>query len=124
MQTRAGHLYGHTRGKQYRALISYPSHERLPPMLYEGIKAPPWRSVCPDLDHANLTSLPPDTMLYLNVKTQGWIVGMHQAGLPFQAISNLAEVPLTTVYDTMKKYKRFGTVQTEKKTGLPAIMTA
>ncbi|MBW0489201.1 hypothetical protein O181_028916 [Austropuccinia psidii MF-1] len=30
---------------------------------------------------------------------------------------------LTTVYDTMKKYEHFGTIQTEKKTGRPPIMT-
>ncbi|MBW0520982.1 hypothetical protein O181_060697 [Austropuccinia psidii MF-1] len=63
-------------------------------------------------------------MTYLNIETCGWIVGMHQAGLPFRAICGLTGVPLTTVYDTMKKYKRFGTVQTEKKTGRPPIMTA
>ncbi|MBW0589183.1 hypothetical protein O181_128898 [Austropuccinia psidii MF-1] len=54
---------------------------------------------------------------------QGRIVGMCQANPPFRDISNLAGVPLTTVYDTMKKYKCFGTVQTEKKTGQPPIMT-
>ncbi|MBW0511915.1 hypothetical protein O181_051630 [Austropuccinia psidii MF-1] len=63
-------------------------------------------------------------MPYLNVETRGQIVGMCQAGLPFSAISYLAGVPVTTVYNTMKKYKRFGTIQTEKKTGRPPIMTA
>ncbi|MBW0570945.1 hypothetical protein O181_110660 [Austropuccinia psidii MF-1] len=62
-------------------------------------------------------------MPYLNVETCRRIVGMRQAGLPFQAISDLAGVPLTIVYDTMKKYESFGTVQTEKKTGPPPIMT-
>ncbi|MBW0567862.1 hypothetical protein O181_107577 [Austropuccinia psidii MF-1] len=95
-----------------------------PPALYKWIKAPPRRSVCPDLDNANLTSSPPDTMPYLNVETRGWIVVMRQAGLPFQAIFNLAGMPLTTIYGTMKKYKSFGTVQTEKKTGCPPIMAA
>ncbi|MBW0489200.1 hypothetical protein O181_028915 [Austropuccinia psidii MF-1] len=54
-----------------------------PPTLYERIKAPPRRSVCPDLDKANLTSSPPDTIPYLNVETCRRIVGMRQAGLPF-----------------------------------------
>ncbi|MBW0528780.1 hypothetical protein O181_068495 [Austropuccinia psidii MF-1] len=63
-------------------------------------------------------------MPYLNAETCRWIVGMRQASLPFQAISNLAGVPLTTVYETMKKYKHFGTVQTEKKTRNPPITTA
>ncbi|MBW0583922.1 hypothetical protein O181_123637 [Austropuccinia psidii MF-1] len=95
-----------------------------PPTLYKWIKAPSRKSVCPDLDNANLTSSPLDTMPYLNVETHGQIVGMHQAGLRFQAIFNLAGMPLTTVYGTMKKYKHFGTVQTEKETGRPPMMTA
>ncbi|MBW0586646.1 hypothetical protein O181_126361 [Austropuccinia psidii MF-1] len=94
-----------------------------PPTLYECIKTPPRRLVCPNLDNANLISSPPDTMPYLNAETCGWIVGMRQASLPFQAISDLAGVPLTMVYETMKKYKHFGTVQTEKKTRHPPITT-
>ncbi|MBW0461126.1 hypothetical protein O181_000841 [Austropuccinia psidii MF-1] len=54
-----------------------------PPTLYKHIKAPPRRSVCPNLDNANLTSSPPDTMPNLNVEMCGQIVGMCQAGLPF-----------------------------------------
>ncbi|MBW0572631.1 hypothetical protein O181_112346 [Austropuccinia psidii MF-1] len=54
---------------------------------------------------------------------RGQIVGMRPAGLPFRALYDLAGVPLTMVYDTMKKYERFGTIQTEKITGCPRIMT-
>ncbi|MBW0585562.1 hypothetical protein O181_125277 [Austropuccinia psidii MF-1] len=105
------------RGTQCPALISYPVMSALP-TPYKRIK-PPLGGWC-----APMTSSPPDIMPYLNVEMRGRIVGMRQAGLPFQAISNLAGVPFTTVYNTMKKYKRFGTVQTKKKTGHPPIMTA
>ncbi|MBW0516262.1 hypothetical protein O181_055977 [Austropuccinia psidii MF-1] len=47
---------------------------------------------------------------------------MHQAGLPFQTISDLAGIPLTTVYDMIDKYQRIGTVRTQKK-GRPTSMT-
>ncbi|MBW0583134.1 hypothetical protein O181_122849 [Austropuccinia psidii MF-1] len=111
------------RAKQCLALISYPVMSA-PATPYKCMKASPRRSMCPDLDNTNLNSSPPDIMPYLNVEMRGWIVGMCQAGLPFRAISDLAGVPLTMVYDKIKKYECFGTVQTEKKTGRPPIMNA
>ncbi|MBW0471928.1 hypothetical protein O181_011643 [Austropuccinia psidii MF-1] len=61
-------------------------------------------------------------MPYLDVETCGQIVGMRQAGLSFQAIGQLAGVPLTTIYNTVSKYKEIGTVQTQRKTGRPTIL--
>ncbi|MBW0471398.1 hypothetical protein O181_011113 [Austropuccinia psidii MF-1] len=66
-------------------------------------------------------------MPYLDIETRGRLVGMHQAGLPFRTILDLAGIPLTTVYNTINKYQRIGTVRTQKKretykhdrTGLP-----
>ncbi|MBW0579089.1 hypothetical protein O181_118804 [Austropuccinia psidii MF-1] len=54
-------------------------------------------------------------MPYLDIKTRGRLVGMHQAGLPFRVISDLAGIPLTTVYDTIDKYQQIGTVRTQKE---------
>ncbi|MBW0576798.1 hypothetical protein O181_116513 [Austropuccinia psidii MF-1] len=51
-----------------------------PPTPYKCIKAPPRRSVCPDLDNTNLTSSPPDIMPYLNAETRGWIHKIHELG--------------------------------------------
>ncbi|MBW0588402.1 hypothetical protein O181_128117 [Austropuccinia psidii MF-1] len=58
-------------------------------------------------------------MPYLDMKTRGRLVGMHQAGLSFRAIAQLNDLPLTTVYKTFQKYQDIGTVTTQKKTGRP-----
>ncbi|MBW0516265.1 hypothetical protein O181_055980 [Austropuccinia psidii MF-1] len=62
-------------------------------------------------------------MPYLNIETRGRIVGMRQAGLPFQAILDLVGIPLSTVYDMVAKFQIIGTVRTQKKTGRTPIMT-
>ncbi|MBW0485462.1 hypothetical protein O181_025177 [Austropuccinia psidii MF-1] len=62
-------------------------------------------------------------MPYLNIETRGRIIGMQQAGLPFQAISDLVEILLSTIYNTVAKFQVIGTVRTQKKTGRPPIMT-
>ncbi|MBW0503239.1 hypothetical protein O181_042954 [Austropuccinia psidii MF-1] len=54
-------------------------------------------------------------MPYLDVETQGQLVGMHQAGLSFRAIAELNNLPLTTIYKTFQKYQEIGTVTTQKK---------
>ncbi|MBW0593043.1 hypothetical protein O181_132758 [Austropuccinia psidii MF-1] len=62
-------------------------------------------------------------MPYLNIKTRGRLVGMRQAGLSFRVISDLTGIPLMTVYNTIEKYQRIGTVRTQKKKGRRTIMT-
>ncbi|MBW0532515.1 hypothetical protein O181_072230 [Austropuccinia psidii MF-1] len=62
-------------------------------------------------------------MPYLNVENQGQLVGMHQAGLPFRAIEEWNNLPLTTVYNTFQKYEQIGTVTAQQKSGLPTKLT-
>ncbi|MBW0488891.1 hypothetical protein O181_028606 [Austropuccinia psidii MF-1] len=62
-------------------------------------------------------------MPYLDIETRACIVGMQQAGLPFQAILDLVGIPLSTVYNTVAKFQVIGTVRTQKKTGRPPIIT-
>ncbi|MBW0576040.1 hypothetical protein O181_115755 [Austropuccinia psidii MF-1] len=53
-------------------------------------------------------------MPYLDIETRGRIIGMRQAGLPFQAILDLVGILLSTVYDTVTKFQIIGTVRTQK----------
>ncbi|MBW0560952.1 hypothetical protein O181_100667 [Austropuccinia psidii MF-1] len=54
-------------------------------------------------------------MPYLDVETQGQLVGMHQAGLLFRAIAEWNNLPLMTVYNTFQKYEQIGIVTTQQK---------
>ncbi|MBW0517573.1 hypothetical protein O181_057288 [Austropuccinia psidii MF-1] len=62
-------------------------------------------------------------MPYLDVETQGRLVGMHQAGLSFRAIAEWNNLPLMTVYNTFQKYEQIGTVTTQRKSGQPTKLT-
>ncbi|MBW0485687.1 hypothetical protein O181_025402 [Austropuccinia psidii MF-1] len=110
MQMRAGQLYGYAccaRGKQCPALISYPVMSA-PPTPYEHIKAPPRRSVCPNLDNTNLTSSPPDIMPYLNVEMRGRIRKIHKLAHRHWTINDWAQVIWTdkSAFKLRKKVNR------------------
>ncbi|MBW0476847.1 hypothetical protein O181_016562 [Austropuccinia psidii MF-1] len=62
-------------------------------------------------------------MPYLDVETQGQLVGMHQAGLLFRAIAEWNNLPLMTFYNTFQKYEQISTVTAQQKSSQPTKLT-
>jgi transposase len=55
----------------------------------------------------------------LSVVQRERIIGAHLNGIKLRIISSELNIPITTVYDTIKRYDEKGTAQPKKRSGRP-----